>query len=276
MGFLVAILRETVDDRVSSPEELEGKLGLVTLGEIPLVRGLDGPTLLASLDDPDSALGTHYTAFRTSLLFSTRKGLPATLLVTSSDEGEGKSTTALATARSLASAGKRVLLIEADMRRKSITELLGLKEDAGLSALLTGQADFEEAIQGSGVPNLDVISGGPQPPNPADILDPERIKALLTRASRSYDCVIIDAPPVADLADAPLLAAAAESVIFVVAAQANHRGRAKAALRRLRATGATILGGVLTKTATSGFKLYGYRRLTLKRLPKPQERLEAA
>jgi capsular exopolysaccharide synthesis family protein len=175
----------------------------------------------------------------------------------------------------LASAGKRVLLIEGDMRRKTITDLLHLNEETGLSALLTGQVSFDEAVQTTSTPNLDAISGGPQPPNPADILDPERLKVVLDCAAQCYDCVIVDAPPVTDLADAPLIAAAAKNVVFVVAAQSRHPGRAKAALRRLRATGATILGAVLTKAPRSGMGPYGYRYM--KKLPRPTEpELEAA
>lgn len=275
VGVALALLREILDDRVRTIEEVERKLALTSLGQIPLVRSSNKPALIANLSDPDSDLGIHYSAFRTSLLFSTRTGLPKTLAITSSIEGEGKSTTALATARSLASAGKRVLLIEGDMRRKTITDLLHLNEDTGLSALLTGQVSFDEAVQATSTPNLDAISGGPQPPNPADILDPERLKVVLDCAAQCYDCVIVDAPPVTDLADAPLIAAAAKNVVFVVAAQSRHPGRAKAALRRLRATGATILGAVLTKAPRSGMGPYGYRYL--KRLPTLSEpELEAA
>lgn len=276
-GLVLAVLRELTDDRVSSTEEIEQKLGLTSLGEIPMVRYLEDHSLIKSLDDPDTEIGMRYTAFRTSLLFSTKRGLPKTLVITSSGEGEGKSTTALATARSLASSGKQVLLIEGDLRRKSISDLLGLNDEIGLSALLTGQAEFGDAIQKTDLPKLDAISGGTLPPNPADILDPERLRVILDWAALSYDCTIIDAPPVADLADAPLIAAAAQNVIFVVAARSNHRGRAKAALRRLKATGATILGVVLTKAPSRGSTLYAYRGLSLKKLhSRPQPRLEAA
>jgi capsular exopolysaccharide synthesis family protein len=279
IGVALAMLRELLDDRVSSTDEVERKLGLTGLGEIPLIRGLNEPALIASLDDPDSELGIHYSAFRTALLFSTRRGLPKSVAITSSGEGEGKSTTALATARSLASAGKHVLLIEADMRHASLTDLLQLNEAVGLSAVLTGQVHYADAIQKSDHPGLDVISAGPLPPNPADILDPERIRAILDCASNDYDCVVIDAPPVADLGDAALIAAAAENVIFVVAANKHHRGRAKASLRRLRATGATILGAVLTKAPSRGMALYGYgyHRGSLKRLgTRRQGRMAAA
>lgn len=271
LGVAAAIARELLDDRVDGPDELERKLHLTSLGEVPLVRHLEPPSTLASLDDPEWPLAVSYTACRTALQFSTRDGLPKHFVVTSSDSGEGKTMTALGLARSLAKTGKRVLLIEGDLRGRSLTEWLDLKESAGLGALMTDQATFEEAIQESGLPNLDIIAAGPQPPNPPDILDPERLADLLAGASQFYDCTIIDAPGVTNLADAPLLAAASGYVLFVIASGTNHRGRAKTALRRLSATGATIVGSVITKVPSRPFNVPA-RRL-LRRLRKPEAQL---
>jgi capsular exopolysaccharide synthesis family protein len=267
LGVALAIAREMIDDRVDGPHELERKLHLTSLGEVPLIRQREPGAAVASLDEPDSPLAVSYAACRTALQFSTRDGLPQHLVVTSSDAGEGKTLTALAIARSLASAGKRVLLIEADLRGRSLTEWLNLEETAGLSAVLTEQASFDEAIQQSVYPNLDIIAAGPQPPNPPDILDPERMAGLLASANRVYDCTIIDAPAVGNLADAPLLAAASGYVMFVIAAGTNHRGRARAALRRLGATGATIVGSVITKVPSTPFNVPAAG--LLRRLRKP-------
>jgi len=266
IGVALAIGRELVDDRVDGTNELERKLNLISLGEIPLIRNLNQDTALEQLDDPDSALALAYTGCRTSLQFSTQDGLPACVSITSSDSGEGKTTSALGIARSLSNTGKRVLLIDGDLRRQVLTKWLRLNEGVGLSSLLTEQADLTEAVQDSGFQNLDVIAAGPQPPNPPDILDPERLRALIQEADQNYDCIIIDAPPVATLADAPLIAAASEYVIFVIAAGTNHGGRARATMRRLSATGATILGGVITKVPSAAFKVplaYQYVRRRL-------------
>ena len=266
IGIALAIGREMVDDRVDGSNELERKLNLTSLGEIPLIRNLSRDAALEQLDDPDSALALAYTGCRTSLQFSTQDGLPGCISITSSDSGEGKTTSALGIARSLSNTGKRVLLIDGDLRLRHLTKWLRLNEGIGLSSLLTEQADLAEAIQPSGYQNLDVIAAGPQPPNPPDILDPERLRALLQEADENYDCILIDAPPVATLADAPLIAAASEFVIFVIAAGTNHRGRARATMRRLSATGATILGGVITKVPSTSFKVplaYQYVRRRL-------------
>jgi len=266
VGIALAIGRELVDDRVDGTNELERKLSLISLGEIPLIRNLNQDTALEQMDDPDSALALAYTGCRTSLQFSTQDGLPTCMAITSSDSGEGKTTSALGIARSLSNTGKRVLLIDGDLRRRVLSKWLRLNEGVGLSSLLTEQADLSEAVQDSGFQNLDVIAAGPQPPNPPDILDPERLRALIREAEQNYDCIIFDAPPVATLADAPLLAAASEYVIFVVAAGTNHRGRARATMRRLSATGATILGGVITKVPSPAFKVplaYQYVRRRL-------------
>ena len=270
VGIALAIGREMVDDRVDGSNELERKLNLISLGEIPLIRNLNPESALEQLDDPDSALALAYTGCRTSLQFSTQDGLPACMSITSSDSGEGKTTSALGIARSLSNTGKRVLLIDGDMRRRVLTKWLRLNEGVGLSSLLTEQADLAEAVQESGYQNLDVIAAGPQPPNPPDILDPERLRALIQEADQNYDCIIFDAPPVATLADAPLLAAASEYVIFVIAAGTNHRGRARATMRRLSATGATILGGVITKVPSASFKVPLAYQYVRKRLGKSE------
>ncbi len=154
LGAGLAIAREMIDDRVDGPDELERKLHLTSLGEIPLIRHLDPEAAICSLDEPDSPLAVGYAACRTALQFSTRDGLPQQLVVTSSDAGEGKTMSALGVARSLASAGKRVLLIEADLRNGKLSEWLDLKEAPGLGAVLTEQASFEDAIQESVFPNL--------------------------------------------------------------------------------------------------------------------------
>lgn len=266
VGIALAIARELMDDRVDGADELERKLHLTSLGEVPLIRNLDHESALQQLDDPDSALALAYTGCRTALQFSTQDGLPKFVAITSSDFGEGKTTTAVGIARSLSNTGKRVLLIDGDLRRRILTKWLRVDQTVGLSSLLTEQAALAEAIQDSDFPNLEVIGAGPRPPNPPDILDPERLRLLLQEAALAYDCVIIDTPPAATMADASLLAAASEHVIFVIAAGTNHRGRAKLAMRRLAATGATILGGVITKVPVASFKVplaYQYVRQRL-------------
>ena len=256
-GAGIAIARELMDDRVDGPDELGRKLFLTSLGEIPLVRHLEPEAAICSLDEPDSPLAAGYAACRTALQFSTKDGLPQQLVVTSSDAGEGKTISALGVARSLASAGKRVLLVEADLRNGKLSEWMDLKDSPGLSNVLTEQANFEDAIQESVLPNLDIIVAGPQPPNPPDILDHDRLARLLAAAARIYDCTVVDAPPVSNLADAPLLAAATGHVMFVIGAGKNHRGRARAALRRLGATDAVVIGSIITKVPSTPFRVPG-------------------
>jgi capsular exopolysaccharide synthesis family protein len=276
VGIALAMLREVTDERVNSADALERKLGLRSLGEIPVLRGINGQALLSALGDPSSDINAAFTAFRTSLLFSTASGLPKSVLITSSSLGEGKTTAAIATASSLASAGRRVLLIDADMRQRGTTELLGLEDAQGLSSLLTRQADLGGVIVDRSRLGFNVLPAGPTPPGPSDILDLGTLRAMLDKVAKDYDCAIIDSPGAAQLADASLLGAAADCVVFLTSAQANHRGRAKSALRRLSNTGATILGGLVNKG--QGGLSGPYRPNFLKRRSNPayDDRLEAA
>jgi capsular exopolysaccharide synthesis family protein len=152
----------------------------------------------------------------------------------------------MAIAQALARSGKSVLLVDADLRRPSVARRLGLPNEVGLTDVLTGQAPLAEALS-PGPDRVSVLTSGPLPPSPADLLDPTRISEVLLEAEEFFDCVIIDGPPVLGLADAPLLSAAAAATIFILQAGRNHHGRAKAALRRLRQAGTSVLGIVLTK-----------------------------
>lgn len=245
ISIIMIFARETFDDAIRSSEDIDRKLRVPFLGSVPMLGPNDTPQ--AALADARSAFAEAYYAARSSLEFSTSTGLPRTLLLTSSLQGEGKSTTSMALAQSFARVGKRVLLIDSDLRKPSIHRLLNLSNQVGFSNVLTRQATIDEVIQHSDTPNLDVVPSGPLPPNPAELLATASIKALLDELVKRYDIVLLDGPPVMGLADSPLLSALVEGVVFVVEASRAHRGNAKIALRRLRASRGIIVGAVLTK-----------------------------
>ncbi|RYF10346.1 MAG: polysaccharide biosynthesis tyrosine autokinase [Oxalobacteraceae bacterium] len=241
----VIFAREHLDDAIRSPEDMALKLGVPSVGSTPLLP--NGAMPVDELNKPRSPLSEAYYAIRTSLELASPSGLPKTLLFTSSAASEGKSTTSFAIARDFAKVGRKVLLIDADLRKPTQDILTGVSNTVGLANLLTQQWALEEAIQASTFTGLDVIPTGPLPPNPAELLASAGLRILLERLGSTYDLIVIDAPPVMGLADAPTLASLVEATIIVVEANRAHRGQAKTSVRRLRDARANILGGVLTK-----------------------------
>ena len=143
--------------------------------------------------------------------------------------------------------GRKVLLVDADLRRPSVHRLIGNENRHGLSSLLVSADPAGSAVVRSAQPNLDVLPSGPIPPNPTELLTAPRMIALLDEFASQYDVVILDSPPVLGLADAPALAALVDGVVFVIEAERGGRGSLKTALKRLRAVNGAVLGGVLTK-----------------------------
>ncbi|WP_225009896.1 GumC family protein [Novosphingobium percolationis] len=237
-------VREQFNDSIRVPEDVENKLEMALLGVIPGARD-DDPD--AALSDPKSAVTEAYNSLRGSLMYSTSEGLPRVIQVTSAQPAEGKTTTSLALATGFARMGRTVLLIDADMRRPSVHRRVDLSNDAGLSTLLTSHVPLIDVALPTAIPNLSVLPSGPVPPSPTELLSSNRLEDLLTEGARHFDTVIVDSPPVLGLADAPLMSALVDGVVFVVEANRNRRGSLRGAIRRLRAMRPIILGAVLTK-----------------------------
>ena len=226
------------------PEDIEGKLGMPLLGVVPKTLEDDPET---AMQDPKSPISEAYNSLRGSLLYSTAQGLPQVILITSAQAAEGKTTTSLAVAAGFARMGRKVLLVDADMRRPSLQNRMKVSNSRGLSTLLTSTDSLESAALASGQANLSLLPAGPIPPSPTELLSTARMEDLLQTAARLYDVVVIDSPPILGLADAPLMAALADGVVIVVEADRSRRGSLKASLRRLRAMRPVLLGAVLTK-----------------------------
>ncbi len=256
----VVLIRDQLDDSIRIPEDVEDKVHLALLGTIPVV-GDDTPE--EALGDPKSAISEAYGSMRGALLHSTRSGLPKVILVTSAQPTEGKSTSAFAIAAGFARMGRKVLLIDADMRRPSVHARFANDNRRGLSSLLVSDDPPASAIMPSGQQDFDLLPSGPIPPSPTELLTAPRMAMLLDQFAQTYDVVIVDSPPVLGLADAPALAALADGVVFVIESERSRRGRLKTALKRLRSVDAILLGAVLTKfdPAKSGNRsseYYGY------------------
>jgi capsular exopolysaccharide synthesis family protein len=250
------MVRELLDDAVRVPEEVESKLGVPLLGVIPLARAVD-----MQMEQPRSAMNEAYSALRSAVLDASVHGLPRTLLVTSTQAGEGKSTSSLAIAAGLARLGKRVVLVDVDLRRPSLHRMLGLSNACGLSELLAGAVQLEKAVQRPEGLGFAVIPSGPVPPSPPELLGSAHMGDAMAALVARFDVVVLDAPPILGLADAPMLAARAEATLLVVEADRRSRGATKAALRRLKTARAAVLGAVLTKfdvrKAGPGHRYYG-------------------
>jgi capsular exopolysaccharide synthesis family protein len=256
LGVLTALGLELIDQTLKSPQDIEQKLRISVLGIIPKLKKTEVPAQV--LRDLRSPFSEAYRSVRTALQFSTDSGVPKVLLVTSASPGEGKSTTAWSLARNFAQLGKRVLLIDGDLRNPSLHRLAEVRGEIGLSNLLAGAANINEAIQDTDDPRLKIILAGPLPPNPAELLAGSKLISLLTVAAESFDQVIIDGPPVLGIADAPILANAAAGTLLVVEAGKTRIHIAQTALKRLLAARARIIGAVLSKYSHNHGYGYGY------------------
>jgi polysaccharide biosynthesis transport protein len=257
LGFAMAVLMDFIDDSFKAPEDIEREIGLPVIGVIPKPKA--NGLVDAELLDPRSSLAEAFRSLRTGLQFSTSEGLPNTLLVTSSKPSEGKTTTSISLAKSLAQIGLNVLLVDADLRNSAVHKRLGRSNEVGLSNYLSGAMQPEDVVQATETKGLVLMASGPLPPNPAELLTGPRFPSLLALASKSFDIVLIDGPPIMGLADAPLLSSATQSTLMVVAASETRRATVKVALKRLRYARANLVGVLLNKfdAKQTGYG-YGY------------------
>lgn len=258
LGLLCAFVLEALDESLATPDDVESKLGVPVLGVVPLLD--KGVSPIEALKDIRSAFSEAYYSLRTALQFSTPNGVPHTLLVTSSRPAEGKSTTAFAIAQNFARVGKRVLLVDGDLRNPSMHRIVGVENERGMSNVLSGSSTISDVARPTSVENLAFIPCGPLPPNPAELWGSDRVHRFMEEAQAAFDYVVIDGPPVLGFADAPLLASAVGGTLFVLESRGTRRGQARGALQRLEMGKSKLLGAVLTKfnTRTTSYGGYDY------------------
>jgi capsular exopolysaccharide synthesis family protein len=253
-GIGMALLLEMMNDTVKTLEDVGKKLSLACIGVIPKVSSKS--SFIEDLKLPTSAVSEAYSAAIGTLRFSTESGAPKHLLISSTQPGEGKSSTALALAQNYARLGKRLLLIDADMRNPTFK---AENNEQGLTPLLTGEQAIREHVAPTQFPNLWLMPCGPLPPNAADLLAGGRFKEILDEASEHYDLVIVDGPPVLGLADSPALAAFCSGTLVVVEAGRTRTPAIRAAINRLIDSNAHVVGVLLTKATQRGAQYsYGY------------------
>jgi capsular exopolysaccharide synthesis family protein len=258
-GAAGALVLENMAESELQPSDVHQKLRVPLLGVTPKVQGK--VDILAVLAEPKSPLAEAYFSILTSLKFSTPHGTPRSLMFTSAQAQEGKSTSSLALASGLVRMGGRVLLIDADMRNPSLHKLVKRSLGLGLSNVLTGNGRLADCVQDSGIPGLTLLMAGQIPPNPAELLSTDAVMRLIAEATKRFDHVVVDGPPVLGLADAPLLARAVEATVLVIEAEKTSATRARHAIDRLFGVGTHLIGAILTKfdlkTTSYGYG-YGY------------------
>jgi capsular exopolysaccharide synthesis family protein len=241
---MLSVLREALDDRLRSGRDVERKLGLNLLGYTPFARPRD---LRDENSEPLRAVTESYAAIASAIEY----GLPHdqnVLQFTSSQPSEGKSTSALMIARHMARTGRKVLLVDADLRRPSLHTLLGLSEpETGLTEILNGEAERSDALLPGTIDGLDVIGVSASPTNPAQLLSSPMMADFIAKQRGHFDRIIVDSSPVMGIADAPLIAGHVDATIFVAEAGRINSSQAEAAVSRMRGAGANVVGAVLTK-----------------------------
>jgi polysaccharide biosynthesis transport protein len=283
-GIGLAFLLEYLNDSVRSTEDVENFLHLPSVALIPLVgqtkrkrqlgfgskngaptgnngNGFNGRDVLLTDIDKRSPLAEAYRHLRTSILLSTAGRPPRTLLITSSVPSEGKTTTAVNTAISLAQTGARVLMIDADMRRPRLHSIFNLNNGVGLSSLLSREVDENEintAIQHEERSGIFILTAGPVPPNPAELVGSDQMLRLISMITPKYAHVVIDSPPIAAFTDGVLIATMVDGVLLVVHSGKNSRKVVARARKLLRDVGARMIGVVLNKVEAAPENSYYY------------------
>ncbi|HEV8564954.1 MAG TPA: polysaccharide biosynthesis tyrosine autokinase [Actinomycetota bacterium] len=261
IGVVSAYVRERMDDHLRGRNDLEEVLAVPVMTMIPTVPGWRDKesTQLVSLQAPRSPAAEAYRTLRTSMLVAAAERGIKTIMVLSSVAAEGKSTTAANLGVVLAQAGKRVVLISADLRRPRIHEFFGLGPERGLSEVLLGERRPWESLKSGGTDNLWVMSSGHIPEQPTELLQSPAMQELITDQREVVDFIVLDCPPVLAVADALVLAPLVDGVIFVADAMSTPRGAVIQARAQLDQVGARMLGAVLNNVEAGGvgYAYYG-------------------
>lgn len=254
-GVALALGREALDTTIKTPEDVRELSGLATLGAISFdARAARRPLVVH--DDPHSPRAEAFRQLRTNLQFVSVDRPLRSIVFTSPLPGEGKSTSACNLAITLAQAGIRVLLVEADLRRPKTSEYLGLESAVGLTSVLIGKVSLDDALQNWGEDGLTVLASGPLPPNPSELLASDGMHDLIDELERRFTVVIIDAPPLLPVTDAAVLATLTSGAVLCLRASRVRRDQAVRAVESLHAVDAEVLGAVLTMVPRRGPDAY--------------------
>ncbi|MEP2683896.1 MAG: polysaccharide biosynthesis tyrosine autokinase [Sulfitobacter sp.] len=263
LGLLLSagliLLREMRNNSFRTARELEGTTGYTVLGQIPAMPAASRAKVLQYLSDkPTSAAAEAVRNLRTSLMLSNVDNPPKVVISTSSVPGEGKTTNSLALAQNLLGLGKRVLLVEGDIRRRTLHQYFKDMPDKGIVSVLSGELALKDAIHRTQGFGADILGGEKSSTNAADLFASDRFRALIEEAREAYDMVIIDTPPVLVVPDARIIADQADAIIFTVQWDKTSKTQVEESLRMFHNSGQRITGLVLSQISPKGMKRYGY------------------
>lgn len=256
-GLAIAFVRSLLDTKVRSAQDIETLTDLPILGGIGYDPGAQREPLIIH-SDPRSPRAEAFRTVRTNVQFVDLDETAKTFTLTSALPSEGKTTTAANLAIAMAENGARVALIDADLRRPRVADILGLEGSVGLTDTLIGKAAVEDVLQPWGAGGLHVLPAGRIPPNPSELLGGRRMVALLEQLSAEFDYVIIDAPPLLPVTDAAILSRITAGVLLISASGRATRNQLRLAVDALSSVGSRVFGVVMTMVPTKGANAYAY------------------
>lgn len=255
-GLCLALLQEFMDDRINSPDEADRVLRLPNLGYIPMIEE-QGLRLIRDIH-AFSPIVESYRSLRANINFAAVDNPVRNMLVTSSSAGEGKSTTCANLAMAMALDGKRVIVVDADLRRPSQHKLFNIAASPGLTDILVGTHTIAEALRPTNIDRVSIIPAGSVPPNPAEMLGSEAMAHFIEAIGELCDIVLFDSPPILPVADSVLLATRVDGVLLVVSYGETKKASARQAQELLARARANVLGTVLNKLGGKGGGYYYY------------------
>lgn len=259
LGIGMVMLRNVLDTKVRSEQDVRALTDSSILGVIAFDNGVPShPVILR--EDPRSAAAEAIRRLRTNMQFIDVAERSRSIVISSSVPGEGKTTTAINLAVSMADAGAKVLLVDADLRRPSVAEYLGLEGSVGLTTVLIGKATLEDVVQPWAGTSLDILASGQLPPNPSEMLGSTAMRNLLEKATAVYDTVLIDSPPVLPVTDAAVLGRQVGGALIIAGMDRIHRPQLRETLESLDTAGCPVLGLVINKIARREVGAYVYER----------------
>lgn len=260
LGIALAVLRDLLDHTMKTFEEVEQVAGAPVMASVAFDKSVQRTPLLSDVQG-FSPRAEAFRLLRTNLQYLDLDEQPRALVISSPLPGEGKTSTSTNLAVALAQAGRRVLLLDGDLRRPRIAELLDLESKVGLTTVLVGKTTLAESIQVHQPTGLAFLAGGPIPPNPTEVLQAAATRALIERVRDMFDIVIIDAPPLLPVADAAILARAADGALLVCRHGKTTEEELAGAATRLETVGARLFGVVVNmvpRRAREGYSYYYY------------------